>query len=42
MAARATDTRGHVQPAPDEPFITLKKTYWEANQYALRKIKVQG
>ena len=42
VAARATDVHGKVQPAPDDPFITLKKTYWEANQYAVRKIRLQG
>jgi len=42
VASRATDARGHVQPAPDDPFIALKKTYWEANQYAIRKIKIEA
>ncbi|HUQ93622.1 MAG TPA: molybdopterin-dependent oxidoreductase [Bryobacteraceae bacterium] len=40
ITSRATDARGHVQPAPDDAFIALKKTYWEANQQAVRKIKV--
>jgi DMSO/TMAO reductase YedYZ molybdopterin-dependent catalytic subunit len=40
VSSRATDTRGRVQPAPDDPFITMKKTYWEANQQAVRKIKI--
>jgi hypothetical protein len=40
LQSRAIDARGRVQPAPDDPFITLKKTYWEANQQAPRKIKV--
>jgi DMSO/TMAO reductase YedYZ molybdopterin-dependent catalytic subunit len=42
VASRATDAHGRVQPAPDDPFIALKKTYWEANQYAMRKIKIEG
>jgi DMSO/TMAO reductase YedYZ molybdopterin-dependent catalytic subunit len=42
VSARVTDSRGKVQPAPDDPFIALKKTYWEANQFAVRKIKIQG
>jgi DMSO/TMAO reductase YedYZ molybdopterin-dependent catalytic subunit len=37
IASRATDAKGRVQPAPGDPFITLKKTYWEANQQAVRK-----
>lgn len=40
LTSRATDARGKVQPAADDPFIALKKTYWEANQQAIRKIKL--
>jgi DMSO/TMAO reductase YedYZ molybdopterin-dependent catalytic subunit len=40
LTARATDAKGRIQPAPDDPFIALKKTYWEANQQAVRKIKI--
>jgi DMSO/TMAO reductase YedYZ molybdopterin-dependent catalytic subunit len=40
ITARATDAKGNVQPSPDDDFITLKKTYWEANQQAVRKIKI--
>jgi hypothetical protein len=40
LVSRATDIHGKVQPAPDDPFITMKKTYWEANQQAVRKIKL--
>jgi DMSO/TMAO reductase YedYZ molybdopterin-dependent catalytic subunit len=40
LSSRATDARGRVQPAPDDPWITLKKTYWEANQQAVRKIRI--
>lgn len=40
LTARATDAKGHLQPSPDDDFITLKKTYWEANQQAVRKIKI--
>jgi len=32
--------KGRVQPSPEDPSIKLKKTYWEANQWAVRKIKV--
>lgn len=42
VASRAIDIHGKVQPAPDDPFITMKKTYWEANQQAVRKIKIEG
>src|SRR5262249_3550637 len=40
LASRATDVHGRVQPRPDDAFITMKKTYWEANQQAVRKIQI--
>jgi|SRR5579863_333531 len=40
VSSRATDAKGAVQPAPDDPFITMKKTRWENNQWAVRKIKI--
>ncbi len=40
VTSRVTDAKGKVQPAPDDPFITLKKTRWENNQQAVRKIKI--
>src|SRR5438094_559113 len=40
LVARATDTEGHVQPSADDPEITLKRTYWEANQQWVRKIRI--
>ena len=38
LTSRAVDTNGKIQPSPDDPYIALKKTYWEANQQAVRKI----
>ncbi len=40
VSSRATDAKGRVQPAPDDPFITMKKTRWENNQWANRKITI--
>ncbi len=40
VASRAIDVNGKIQPAPDDPSIKLKKTYWEANQQAVRKITI--
>jgi DMSO/TMAO reductase YedYZ molybdopterin-dependent catalytic subunit len=40
IVSRATDEDGRVQPAPDEPAIKLKKTYWEANQQWPRKLVI--
>ena len=40
LVSRATDEKGRVQPAADDPAIRLKKTYWEANAQYPRKIKL--
>ncbi|HSH93592.1 MAG TPA: sulfite oxidase [Roseimicrobium sp.] len=40
LVSRATDTDGRVQPAADDPSIKLKKTFWEANQQWVRKIRI--
>ena len=40
LVARATDAEGQVQPSADDPEITLKRTYWEANQQWVRKIRI--
>lgn len=42
IVSRATDAKGQVQPAPDDPFITQKKSRWENNQQAVRKILIEG
>ena len=42
ITSRATDARGKVQPAPDDPFIALKKTRWENNQQAVRKVRIEA
>ena len=33
---------GRTQPAKDDPFMKLKKTYWEANQQWPRRITIEG
>ena len=40
LVSRATDVNGTVQPSSEDPPIKLKKTYWEANQQVVRKIKL--
>jgi len=42
ITSRATDVHGRVQPAPDDPFIALKKSRWENNQQAVRKIHIDA
>ncbi len=41
VTARATDTAGRVQPAPDDPWLTGKKTYWESNGQVTRRVLVR-
>lgn len=38
ITSRATDAGGRVQPATADPFIALKKTYWESNGQLTRRI----
>ncbi|WP_426247332.1 molybdopterin-dependent oxidoreductase [Nocardioides sp. LHG3406-4] len=38
VTSRAIDTHGAVQPAPTDPVITERRTYWEANQHITRTI----
>jgi len=40
LVSRATDEKGRVQPTADDPWIKLKKTYWESNQQYPRRIKL--
>jgi DMSO/TMAO reductase YedYZ molybdopterin-dependent catalytic subunit len=40
LVSRATDDRGRVQPTADDPAIKNKKTYWEANQQWVRRVKL--
>ena len=42
ITSRATDIHGNVQPTPDDPRITMKKTRWENNQQAVRKIRIEA
>ncbi len=38
VASRAIDAHGAIQPAPDDPIIADRRTYWEANQQITRTI----
>jgi DMSO/TMAO reductase YedYZ molybdopterin-dependent catalytic subunit len=40
VASRAIDTQGNIQPAPDDPRIAKKRTYWESNGQVTRRIRV--
>lgn len=40
VTARAFDTRGNLQPAPTDPSIANKLTYWESNGQITRKVQI--
>jgi len=40
VSSRAFDTSGRVQPAPDDPLIATKVTYWESNGQITRRIRI--
>jgi DMSO/TMAO reductase YedYZ molybdopterin-dependent catalytic subunit len=40
VTARAFDTSGRVQPAPDDPLLTTKRTYWESNGQITRRVRI--
>jgi DMSO/TMAO reductase YedYZ molybdopterin-dependent catalytic subunit len=42
VTSRAFDTSGRVQPAPDDPVIANKLTYWESNGQITRRGKRSG
>ena len=40
VTSRATDDKGNVQPAMEDPRIAKKRTYWESNGQVTRKIQL--
>ncbi len=40
ITSRAIDTRGNIQPAPDDPRIAKKRTYWESNGQVTRRVRI--
>ncbi len=40
IASRAIDAAGNIQPAPDDPDIVNKHTFWESNQQVARHILI--
>ena len=41
VTARATDSVGNVQPAPPDPILANKHTYWESNGQVTRQIVIR-
>ncbi len=40
ITSRATAVDGEVQPAPDDPFLAGKTTYWESNGQITRRVRI--
>ena len=40
VTSRATDANGNVQPAPDDPLLAGKQTYWESNGQITRRVRL--
>jgi DMSO/TMAO reductase YedYZ molybdopterin-dependent catalytic subunit len=40
ITSRAFDTSGNVQPAPEDPVLANKRTYWESNGHITRRVSV--
>jgi DMSO/TMAO reductase YedYZ molybdopterin-dependent catalytic subunit len=40
IKSRATDLEGNVQPAPNDPFLDSKRTYWESNGHITRRVMI--
>jgi DMSO/TMAO reductase YedYZ molybdopterin-dependent catalytic subunit len=40
VASRAIDVDGNVQPAPDDPFLASRRTYWENNGQITRTVQI--
>jgi len=40
ITSRAFDVDGNIQPAPDNPFLASRRTYWESNGHITRRILI--
>jgi DMSO/TMAO reductase YedYZ molybdopterin-dependent catalytic subunit len=40
IRSRAIDVDGNVQPAPDDPYLAAKVTYWESNGQITRRVLI--
>lgn len=40
VTSRASDANGNVQPAPDDPLLAGKATYWESNGHVTRRVLI--
>jgi DMSO/TMAO reductase YedYZ molybdopterin-dependent catalytic subunit len=40
ISSRAFDADGNIQPAPDDPFLASKRTFWESNGQITRRVLI--
>jgi DMSO/TMAO reductase YedYZ molybdopterin-dependent catalytic subunit len=40
ITSRAFDVDGNIQPAPDDPFLASRRTFWEANGHITRRVLI--
>ena len=40
ITSRATDVNGEIQPAPDDPLLAAKTTFWESNGQITRRVEI--
>jgi hypothetical protein len=40
IRSRAFDVEGNVQPAPDDPFLASKVTFWESDGRIARRVRI--
>ena len=40
IASRAIDVDGNLQPAPDDPYLAGKVTFWESNGQITRRVRI--
>jgi DMSO/TMAO reductase YedYZ molybdopterin-dependent catalytic subunit len=40
VTSRAFDADGNVQPAPNDPFLASRRTYWESNGHITRRVMI--
>jgi DMSO/TMAO reductase YedYZ molybdopterin-dependent catalytic subunit len=40
IRSRAFDVNGNVQPAPDDPYLAGKVTFWESNGQITRRVRI--
>ena len=40
ITSRAIAENGEVQPAPDDPLLAGKTTYWESNGQITRRVRI--